>query len=202
MGLKFLLALLLAFPFAAKSKALFPAIEDSGYSSQHNHRLELNVGLYLPGVTGDGWEPQYAFRTAYGREISTNLIVFANLQYYLFNIEQQATEFTDLQPRNAKRHDVAIYASLVAFRIFDLGLGGYYTTSDRVLAIGQYGTGGVWGSTGRSTMRFFLSVGIQYEFHIAHELYMPVGLFYRNTKYGTDGSSQPLSLKIGLGLKF
>lgn len=135
----------------------FQGGEDSTQSvpapTLHQHRITLDVGLFPPGVTGDGWEPQQSLRVGFGfgNEVRHGMVLYGHLEYYEFNIEKQG-DHTQLVPKSAERYDYAAYASILILGTVEIGLGGYYTKSDSVTAV-DMGFESSW-SAGRSVILF------------------------------------------------
>jgi hypothetical protein len=173
------------------------SVQASSPLALHPNRITFDVGMFPRGSTGDGWEPQYALRVGFGRQVRHGLILIGHLEYYEFNIERQG-DHTQLVPKSARRYDIAVYAGILMFGTVDIGLGGYYTKADPVTMVGAGGHEEPWFAGGLSTIRLLATFGIQHEFEIVDGLFLPIGVYYRDI----DNGNAWFFLRLGLGMKF
>jgi hypothetical protein len=165
-----------------------------------NNRITLDFAVNPFAHSGLGWGPHFAVRAGYGYNISSSFALVAHLEYYQFSLVPGGG-FTGLIPTDTKRHDVALYAGWLMAGFLEVGLGAYYSQSEKIQMIGLFQQPEPWSPSGSSSIRLFVTGGIQYEIHIVDGLYIPVGLYKRTTAPGDDMDGYIL-LRLGVEFKY
>ncbi len=161
--------------------------------------VDYGVGIFN-GI-GRGWAPLSSWRIGFGIGPSQQMSFCAHLEYTLNGLAREDGMFSRLTPGNAKRHDVAFYGGFVMLKLVEVGAGIYYRTSNQVYNTYFFSSypPTPWEGSGTSDFRFLYVIGLGYQIPIAYGVMMPVGLYFRNSTAGDNGS--PVLFRIGLGYR-
>jgi hypothetical protein len=164
--------------------------------------ITFDVGFASGGSdAAGGWRQKLALRAGIRRILTKSLTATVYLDYYdHIAILGDHLEPVWLSPPSPRRSDIAFYGGLSLFQIIFLGAGSYYTKSDAVVFLFEHGSSH-YPDSGLSEFRFFYIVGLTYDIHICDALFLPLGLYYRNS-YTTNNTFGPVNLKIGVGTRF
>ena len=83
--------------------------------------------------------------------------------------------------------------------MLEFGAGTYYTKSDAVFFVDEFQNRSPWRDSGLSEFRVFYTAELKYDITLLHSVFLPVGLFYRNS-YDVN-NTLPVYLRIGLGMR-
>jgi hypothetical protein len=100
-----------------------------------------------------------------------------------------------LSPSSPRGSDIALYTGVSLFQVVFVGAGYYYTKSDAVVLVYSGGSSR-WQDSGLSDFRFCYVVGFTYDIQITDALFVPLGLYYRDS-YTTNNVFGPASIKLG-----
>lgn len=163
--------------------------------------ITLDAGLYPFGFLSSertGWYPTYSLRAGFGLPVVASVIIYTHLDYYRFHMSSVGN--SSFLPKSARREDIALYAGVVAGNVIEVGCGVYHTVSDKVTMIYYFPTESFpWTNSGWSAYRFFFTFGFLHEFRLSSDLFLPVGLYYRDAGYGSG--TGPFLVRVGLGMK-
>jgi hypothetical protein len=167
-------------------------------------RNSLSIDLGLPSPGSDevrGWRSTISWRAGFTREVVAGVFAISGyVDYYGHRaIIGDHLEPLNLSPSYARRTDVAVYATISCIHILEIGAGTYYTKSDAVFFVDRFQNRIRWPNSGLSEFRVFYTAGLKYDIPLFHSVFLPVGLFYRNT-YDVNNSI-PIYLRIGLGMR-
>lgn len=182
----------------------FPNKDSLSFESAQNSKnmqITLDLGLLPRAIPGTNWHPHTGIRAGFGASISRDITLCGHLEYVEFDLAPSGG-FSYLAPKDAKRQDLAIYGGVLLYRLIEAGCGTYYTTSDKVEVVYPAPLGMPsfsWTPSGWSGFRFFWTIGLRYELRLTEDLFMAVGLSYRDPGYGS--SAIPIFLRVGIGLK-
>ena len=192
------LAMLLAMPVCAFALPSNLPKGDSTIStfSQTKERscVTVDVGFSSAGAQSEqGWGTPWSVRAGFGTPISHRTMLFCYVDYYEYHAG--GGDFTVLSPTSARRMDVAAYASIRFHDVVVMGAGVYYTKSDPVDLVDMNYYRTLWQNGNLSELRFFYVVGAAYPIHIIDRIFLPVGLFFRQS-YGDR--FPPIFLRTGV----
>jgi hypothetical protein len=177
------------------------SLKDSRPSTAQN-AITFDVGFSSPGSDAAGrWRQKLALRAGIRRMLTKTLTAAVYFDYY-DHIAIQGDHLAPerLSPPSPRRSDIALYAGLSLFRVVFVGAGSYYTKSDAAVFLSPGGSS-PYPDSGLSEFRFFYIVGLTYDIRITDALFLPVGLYYRNS-YSTNNTFGSVSLKVGAGIEF
>jgi hypothetical protein len=169
------------------------------------NEISFNVGFPSPGANEvDGWRSTISLRLGYSRTLTPVVAVSAYVDYYNHRpiLGGSFVERVTLLTPNARRTDLAAYATISLLGVLDFGAGTYYTRSDPVdvlHVVNQFQSRSRWKDSGFSEFRFLYVVGLGYDIPLAERVSLPVGLYYRNS-YDLN-NILPFYLRIGVGLR-
>ena len=162
--------------------------------------FNIELGTFFAGSQHQGgWGSPFSIHFSYGADISPNVALFGNVDYYHYQLARGGDMSGLWSPTSGQRQDVAVYASVTVAQILIAGLGVYSTKSDSVYLVDP--TGYYMGTSdigGVSKVRFFYIFGAKYDIHIVGGFYLPVGLFVRQS-YGDRVA--PIFFRTGLGIR-
>ena len=185
-----------------QAKNLWSAMDDSVQSGPMDtlpsNRLTFDIGLSPPGFDyQSGWSAYPSFRAGFGKSISKDVMVSAYVDYYRYHLKF-GNGNSGPSPASAERTDYAVYAAVRLGGLFLVGSGIYFTKSDSVYVTGLFITNPYpLGSGGISAVRFFWIFGAEYDFHVTREVFVPLGLYVRQS-YGE--AYGPVFLRAGVGI--
>ena len=184
----------------AYAQSIFTAQKFERQGDSLNLFVEVDAGAFLFRNRSD-WDPDFAIRLGVGTKLAW-LYTYLFLDYYHFNLESAKYHLYSYTSQNAKREDLAIYCAAVFCGYVEVGIGTFYTGSSKV----NYRYPGdptelPWVDSGRNEFRLFYMFGARYDVGLGGGTHMPLGLYYRNTDYGTRDLF-PVLLRIGLLKEF
>jgi hypothetical protein len=108
-----------------------PTPEDTVETAKRQYVLAEIAGFPFNFVHSGSWQPYQSFRGGYGRELGylLELGIYAEYTQYDFDNHDGLSRQDYSQ---GQRRDYAVYPSIIAFRILEVGFGGYYTTQDEI----------------------------------------------------------------------
>jgi hypothetical protein len=175
-------------------------LQTSSASVGREKFITLDAGVYPFDFLSDqqtGWYPTVSPRIGFGLTVATSVIFYTHVDYYRFHMASVGN--SSYLPKSAKREDLALYAGFLVGQTIDVGLGVYYTTSEKVDIAPLLSNETLpWAQSGWSAYRFFFTIGVVHEFKITDRLFLPVGFYYREAGYGS--AIGPLFLRLGIGL--
>ena len=198
--IKFVFLSVLSLSFALAQERVPDDSTISRQPVQQQNCINAEFGFFFAGSEhSSGWGTPLELNLSYGTSIAKQIVLLGNLDYYHYQLNGGG-DFSTLSSEGlGKRQDIAIYASLSLAEILVVGMGAYYTKSDSVYAVdmGYYRT--PWDGGGLSTVRFFYIIGAKYEIQIVNHLFLPIGLFFRQSY---DDRVAPVMFRTGLGVQF
>jgi len=147
-----------------------------------------------------GWETQYSLRAGMGMDISPAFSWCFHLDYDVDKIAGDEMSY-GFSPGTAKRYDLAGYAGSIFFKILEVGVGAFYSRSDKVIEYYAFQPVGKWGRSGSSTIHLLFVAGIGYQLQFLDHVILPFGFYVRNNTYD-DANGSTTVFRIGLGYKF
>lgn len=177
---------------------------DTTLSGSHDQPLvdfiNVEIGSFFAGSEHQGgWGTPLDFHISYGTHIFNEVSLLGNVDYYQYRLARGGDMSGLWSPGSGKRQDVALYASISFSQIFVAGLGAYYTKSDSVYLVDPIGSVQMTSSIGGlSEVRFFYIFGVKYDIHIFEGIYLPIGLFVRQS-YGDRIA--PIFFRTGLEIR-
>jgi hypothetical protein len=107
------------------------AAEDSVSSAMRQYVLAEIAGFPFNFTHSGSWQPYQSFRGGYGRDLGylLELGIYAEYTQYDFDNHDGLSQQDYSQ---GQRRDYAVYPSIIAFHILEVGAGGYYTTQGEI----------------------------------------------------------------------
>ena len=168
--------------------------EPSAAGDSTAYRLAVDAGFYpTQGHVGVGWYPSYTVRLSAG-QYSRLLSWHFCIDYYDFNLSESGGMYGFVE-QGAVRRDIAVYPAVTVFRFLFVGAGAFYTHSDHVTTTSIFGRQ-PWNGGDVEGLRYFVTIGLMWDFQITDRISIPVGLYYRNPNYNSD--TTPLAFRVGL----
>lgn len=166
------------------------------------YEINFDAGYYpLRSDFSGGWEPLYSLRLGVGKFFDEGISLHLFVDYYYHKLGFSGG-MSGFSPQSAKRHDIALYGIFTLFNFLDAGIGTYYSKSDDVTIVYPANTfpPEPWKFGGVSKFDFFFTLGAKYEIPLGNELYLPVGIYFRDSGYGS--SLTPWLLRAGVAKRF
>jgi hypothetical protein len=172
------------------------------FSPQEKYYFNLELGTFFSGSEQDrGWGNPFSANTSFGILVSPMVIVRANIDYYQYFVGGSVGEHSYLwSPGRGRRDDAALYGSVTFAGTLVAGAGAYYTKSDSVYL--NYWLAGYKSPSsigGFEEIRLFFIVGAILDFHLFDHVFLPVGLFIRQS-YGDRFG--PAFFRSGIQIRF
>jgi hypothetical protein len=156
--------------------------------------IAVDAGFYpTQGHVGVGWYPSYAVRISAGQYNSV-LSWYVCIDYYDFKLSESGGLYGFVE-QGALRRDIAVYPAVTLYRFLFVGVGAFYTHSDHVTTTSIFGRQ-TWNGGDVEGLRYFLTIGLMWDFQITGRISIPVGLHYRNPSYNSD--TTPLAFRVGV----
>ncbi len=164
-------------------------------------QITMTVGLFPFGFLSDersGWYPKIAVGTGLTFPVARDISLCTKVDYYLY--EPSSTGNSSFSSNSVKRQDIAISAAIQIGNFFEVGCGGYYTTSDEVNIQYFFPSDTLrWSQSGWSAVKFYFTAGFFHKFELTDRLFLPVGLYYRDAGYGSG--TGPYFIRGGFGVR-
>jgi hypothetical protein len=173
----FVLALLLVHPLLFAQPQSTSAEDSIAMAKEQYLTIDI-AGYPVDRVYSASWQPNHSIRVGYGRDIQYpfELRIYGDYSRFDFDAHMGMT-YQDYSP--GKRTDYAIYPAIVAFGIFELAVGVYYSIQDEIIHTSLFSSQ-VTIDPAVKKLGIFFHLGAGGTIHIAGPVGISLGLSFRN----------------------
>ncbi len=157
--------------------------EDSVPRAKRPFILVDIAGFPLGHTYSVSWKPFQSVRIGYGRELEDLLELRVFAEYTQFDFDTNDPMSVKIYSQGHRR-DFAIYPAIVAFRVVEIGLGGYYKIQDEVFRKQLLYIPDVPAITtfepAVKKFGFYIHYGLSGSIHISGPVNISLGMFLRH----------------------